>query len=239
MGQVAPKFGGDASRAFAICTAALQKSGGLKKGTQKLTKKGKGNAISRGKDKKETGSKDAAYERALKASKKARDAADEAMTPRSRRAAIGGLSKITSGSLSNGAFPKPSKKKRPKTMDSYKIKIKEALELVDEAVSLPPNVLKVIQDANADLKIAGLRKFFSLYKKSDQGLAMYRSGAMKVLQDMNIAFGRRLKAGKMVTPSDVTKFLNRKATKKKIFKEHMGQLRDYGQALANKMNQDS
>lgn len=54
------------------------------------------------------------------------------MTPRSRRAAIGGLSKITSGSLSDGAFPKPSKKKKPKTMDSYKIKIKEALELVSE-----------------------------------------------------------------------------------------------------------
>jgi hypothetical protein len=129
VGQVAPKFGDDASRAFAICTAALQKGGTLKRGTQKLTKKGRGNAISRGKEKDETGSKDAAYERALKASKKAKE---ESCGNRHNRAKMGALPKMTSGSLSDGAFPKPTKKKK-KTMDSYKIKIREALELVGEA----------------------------------------------------------------------------------------------------------
>ena len=37
---VAPKYGGDTSRAFAICVATLQKAGYLKKGTMELTDAG-------------------------------------------------------------------------------------------------------------------------------------------------------------------------------------------------------
>lgn len=42
--KVAAKHGGDTSRAFAICTASMQKAGVLKKGTKTLTAKGKGKA---------------------------------------------------------------------------------------------------------------------------------------------------------------------------------------------------
>jgi len=38
---VAQKHGGDTKKAFAICTAQLQRSGYLEKGSQKLTAKGK------------------------------------------------------------------------------------------------------------------------------------------------------------------------------------------------------
>lgn len=39
--SVAAKYGGDTSRAFAICTTSLQKAGELKPGSQELTAKGK------------------------------------------------------------------------------------------------------------------------------------------------------------------------------------------------------
>ena len=39
--KVAPKYGGDTSRAFAICVAQLQKAGQLKSGSMKATSKGK------------------------------------------------------------------------------------------------------------------------------------------------------------------------------------------------------
>lgn len=45
--KVAPKFGGDTSKAFAICVAQMQKSGQLKKGSMTPTKKGKKNARSK------------------------------------------------------------------------------------------------------------------------------------------------------------------------------------------------
>ena len=60
---------GDTSRAFAICTATLQKSGKLKKGTQKLTKKGRDAAGQRGK-RPDAKDKDLDYERLIKAARK-------------------------------------------------------------------------------------------------------------------------------------------------------------------------
>jgi len=67
--QVAAKHGGDVSKAFAICTAGLQKSGTLKKGTQKLTKKGRGKAGVRGRDP-ASKEKDLDYERLVAAARK-------------------------------------------------------------------------------------------------------------------------------------------------------------------------
>jgi hypothetical protein len=67
--QVAGKSGGDVSKGFAICTAALQKSGTLKKGTQKLTKSGRGKAGARGKDP-DSKNKDLNYERLVAAARK-------------------------------------------------------------------------------------------------------------------------------------------------------------------------
>jgi hypothetical protein len=48
---------------------------------------------------------------------------------------MGALAKPTAGHLTHGAFPKPSKKKKRKMMDKFKLKIREALELVDEAAN--------------------------------------------------------------------------------------------------------
>ena len=45
--DVAPKFGGDTHRAFAICTASLQKAGEMKKGHKDLTKKGAARSASK------------------------------------------------------------------------------------------------------------------------------------------------------------------------------------------------
>jgi hypothetical protein len=67
--QVAGKSGGDVSKGFAICTAALQKAGVLKKGTQRLTKKGRAKAGPRGKDP-ESEYKDLEYERLVAAARK-------------------------------------------------------------------------------------------------------------------------------------------------------------------------
>jgi len=64
--KVAPKFGGDTSRAFAICVSQMQKGGQLKPGTMKATAKG---------EKAHRGEKGASarvkeYEKLLKNSKK-------------------------------------------------------------------------------------------------------------------------------------------------------------------------
>lgn len=67
--KVAPKFGGDTSKAFAICVARMQKSGEIKKGSMDLTKKGKKVAKAKA-SKKGHGSTVASYEKLLK---KARD----------------------------------------------------------------------------------------------------------------------------------------------------------------------
>jgi hypothetical protein len=67
--QVAAKSGGDVSKGFAVCTAALQRAGTLKKGTQKLTKSGRGKAGARGKDP-ASKDKDLDYERLVAAARK-------------------------------------------------------------------------------------------------------------------------------------------------------------------------
>lgn len=61
--------GRDTSSAFAVCTAQLQKSGVLKKGSQDLTSKGEKTAAEHEKEP-TAAEKDAAYEKALKAAKK-------------------------------------------------------------------------------------------------------------------------------------------------------------------------
>jgi len=65
---VAPKHGGDTSRAFAICTASMQRAGIVKPGTKKLTSKGKGKASAHAKDPGVAG-KVASYEKLLSASR--------------------------------------------------------------------------------------------------------------------------------------------------------------------------
>lgn len=67
--KVAPKFGGDTSKAFAVCVASMQKAGEIKKGSMDLTKKGKKVAKVK-KSKKGHDKTVAAYEKLLK---KARD----------------------------------------------------------------------------------------------------------------------------------------------------------------------
>lgn len=57
---------GDVSRAFAICTKSLQKAGVLKKGTQKLTKKGAGRTAGKYSKESDVKEKDAAYEKLIK-----------------------------------------------------------------------------------------------------------------------------------------------------------------------------
>lgn len=60
--KVAPKYGGDTSRAFAICVAQMQKSGQLKPGTMQATAKGK----KAHKGEKGSGTKLKKYEKLLK-----------------------------------------------------------------------------------------------------------------------------------------------------------------------------
>ena len=67
--QVAPKYGGDTQKAFAICVASQQKSGRLKKGTMKPTKLGRKVAKRKYADKGHK-AKDAAYDELLKSSRK-------------------------------------------------------------------------------------------------------------------------------------------------------------------------
>jgi hypothetical protein len=66
---VGDKLGGDVERAFAICTASLQKSGYLKKGTQEPTEKGveRSRSKSRQKGAKEV---DQEYEKMIQAARK-------------------------------------------------------------------------------------------------------------------------------------------------------------------------
>jgi hypothetical protein len=63
--KVAPKFGGDTSKAFAICVSKMQKAGEIKKGSTELTKKGKKAAKAKS-SKKSHGSTVASYEKLLK-----------------------------------------------------------------------------------------------------------------------------------------------------------------------------
>ena len=67
--QVAAKNGGDVSKAFAICTAGLQKAGVLKRHTRDLTKKGRARAGARGRDS-DSGQKDLDYEQLVAAARK-------------------------------------------------------------------------------------------------------------------------------------------------------------------------
>lgn len=66
---VAAKSGGDVSKAFAICTAGLQKAGVLKGGSQKLSKKGRGRAGARGREP-DSKQKDIDYEQLVAAARK-------------------------------------------------------------------------------------------------------------------------------------------------------------------------
>lgn len=70
--SVAKKHGGDVARAFAICTASLQKSGHLEPGSAKLTAKGKEKEKEHKKDP-DAGAKFADYEKMLKKARKKED----------------------------------------------------------------------------------------------------------------------------------------------------------------------
>lgn len=67
--QVAAKNQGDVSKAFAICTAGLQKAGVLKSGSKTLSKKGRGKAGARGKEP-DSKQKDIDYEQLVAAARK-------------------------------------------------------------------------------------------------------------------------------------------------------------------------
>ena len=69
---VAKQYGGDVSKAFAICTAQLQKGGYLRTGTQKVTAKGKKRSKSKAAQKGHAG-KVAEYEKLLKGARKKED----------------------------------------------------------------------------------------------------------------------------------------------------------------------
>lgn len=67
--DVAPKYGGDTSRAFSICVASLQKSGRLEPGTVEPTTLGK--KVSKAKAaQKDYGAKLSKYEKLLKKARK-------------------------------------------------------------------------------------------------------------------------------------------------------------------------
>jgi len=69
--KVAPKYGGDVSKAFAICVAQMQKTGRLEPGTIEPTDLGK--TVAKAKKKQpEHGKKVASYEKLLKRAKKRR-----------------------------------------------------------------------------------------------------------------------------------------------------------------------
>lgn len=63
--DVAKKNDGDTSKVFAICTASLQKAGVLKKGTHKLTKKGRKRTSSKYSKNQDIQQKDMDYETLL------------------------------------------------------------------------------------------------------------------------------------------------------------------------------
>jgi hypothetical protein len=70
--KLAAKYGGDTSKAFAICVAQMQKAGYLKKGSVQSTSKGK-KADARHAGEKDAGKKMKSYERVLKAARKRRE----------------------------------------------------------------------------------------------------------------------------------------------------------------------
>lgn len=67
--KVAPKFGGDTDRAFAICVSQMQKSKQIKKGSMELTSKGEKVAKSKA-AKKDYGDLKGSYENLLKRNRK-------------------------------------------------------------------------------------------------------------------------------------------------------------------------
>jgi len=69
---VAKQYGGDVSKAFAICTAQLQKGGYLEPGTQSVTAKGKKRSKSKAAQKGHS-NKVAEYEKLLKQARKKED----------------------------------------------------------------------------------------------------------------------------------------------------------------------
>lgn len=73
--KLAAKYGGDTSKAFAICVAQMQKAGYLKKGSVQSTSKGK-KADKRHASEKEAGKKMKSYERFLKAARKRKEEAE-------------------------------------------------------------------------------------------------------------------------------------------------------------------
>lgn len=108
--------------------------------------------------------------------------------------------------------------------------------MLDEAAKVPKEVEDLAVEANKDSKVTQLRKFFTMYKKSDSGLAMYRTGMMKIIFDLAVRLAKKTASGKMATASDVNIFLNLKSTKTKVFPEHERKLYDYGVALALALN---